>query len=208
MPARPIPLQEMKRATIILALVLAATGLIAGSAIGADAEPTAGARSQALDRDILKLLNATRVARGLRPLALSLDLRRAAAVHSRSMIDGGFFKHESRDGSPFNARVKRFYRLAGYDTWSVGENLLYSAAETNASAAIEAWLDSPAHRDNMLNPAWREVGIGSLFASSAGGTFRGEPTLVITMDLGVRSRSKPRKLAATRKVIPAFPAKA
>ena len=68
-----------------------------------------------------------------------------------------------------------------------GENILYNTADIDADNAIQAWLDSPPHRENMLNPDWREVGIGSVHASTAGGTFGGEPTWVITMDFGTRT---------------------
>ena len=69
-----------------------------------------------------------------------------------------------------------------------GENILYNTSDIDADhQAIQAWLDSPPHRENMLNPDWREVGIGSVHASTAGGTFGGEPTWVITMDFGTRT---------------------
>jgi len=188
----------MKRSTVLVVLLLAVTGSIAGSTSAADAAPVTTARLQALNNDILIGLNATRSSHGLRPLVLSANLQRSAATHSRSMLDGGFFEHQSRDGSSFATRLKRFYRSAGYDTWSVGENLLYSTSEIDATSAIEAWLNSPAHRENMLNPTWREVGIGSLSASTAGGIFGGEATWLITVDFGTRSASRSRKLAAPK----------
>jgi uncharacterized protein YkwD len=177
----------MKRATVLLAFVLAVTGLVSGStnASGASSAPTV--RLQTLNNDILTSLNATRVSKKLRPLVLSDDLQRAASAHSRSMLTNGFFQHESKDGSPFSARVKRYYVTVGYDSWSAGENLLYSTSEISAPAAIKAWLNSPMHRANMLSPAWHEVGIGAFYASAAGGTFGGEATWVITMDFGMRT---------------------
>ena len=190
-----MPAAEMKLATVLFALLIGVTGLIAGPASAAGAAPSATERLQALDHDILVRLNAARTAHGLRPLVLSSDLQRAAVAHSRSMLEAGFFAHDSRDGSPFVARVGSFYRSAGYHTWSVGENILYNTAEIDASTAMEAWLESPAHRENMLAPAWREVGIGSLHASAAGGAFSGEPTWVITMDFGTRSAGKSVKPA-------------
>ncbi len=178
----------MQRIPVTLcAMLLAVTGAIAGSASAADTAPAATVRLQALDHEILVRLNATRASHRLRPLVVSRQLEAAAVAHSRSMLAGGFFAHESRDGSPFVARVKRYYRSSGYTSWSAGENLLYNSARIDARTAIAAWLDSPGHRANMLAPAWREVGIGSLRASSAGGTFRGAPTWVITMDFGSRA---------------------
>ena len=184
----------MKRATVLFALLLAFSGLIAGQAGATGTAPAATERLQALEQGILSQLNAARVARGLRPLTLSNDLQSAAVSHSRSMLTNGFFEHDSRDGTSFFERVKRFYRAAGYDGWSVGENLLYNTAEMDASTAIEAWLDSPAHKKNMLAPGWRHVGIGALYASAAGGPFGGEPTWVITMDFGARSGGKAHTL--------------
>ena len=177
----------MKRAMVLFALLLAVTGLIAGQAGATATAPAATARLQTLEQDVVSRLNATRVSRGLRPLALSDDLQSAAVSHSRSMLADGYFEHESRDGSPFFVRVKRYYAAAGFDTWSVGENLLHTTGKVSAAQVIKAWLDSPSHRQNMLSPAWREVGIGALQANSAGGTFGGEQTLVVTMDFGGRS---------------------
>ena len=39
-----------------------------------------------------------------------------------------------------------------------GENLVYSLADVSADAAVEMWMDSPAHRANMLSRSWREIG--------------------------------------------------
>ena len=205
-----MPTLEMKRALILFVLLLAATGVIAGPAAASGSAPAATERLQALDHEILVRLNEARVAHGLRPLVLSDDLQDAAVSHSRAMLEGGFFAHESKDGSSFVARLKRHYRAAGYNAWSAGENLLYNTDAVDAATAIEAWLASPAHRENMLTAEWREVGIGSVHAASAGGTFGGEPTWVITVDFGTRTggtgntkpasqpatvRSKPRKEA-------------
>ena len=114
--------------------------MLAGSAAAATA-PATTVRLQTLDDEILVRLNATRVSHGLRPLVLSGQLRDAAVAHSRSMLEGGFFTHESRDGSPFVARVKRYYRSSGYASWSAGENLLYNTARIDARMAIEAWFE-------------------------------------------------------------------
>lgn len=177
----------MKRALVLITLVLAVTGSIAGRAGAAVTAPAAAERLQMLEEDILIRLNAIRSSHGLRPLALSDELRRAAGSHSRLMLADGFFAHQSSDGSPFFVRVKRYYAAAGFDQWSTGENLLYATGEVSAATAINAWLHSPSHRKNMLSPTWREVGIGALHASSAGGIFGGAPTAVITMDFGTRS---------------------
>jgi uncharacterized protein YkwD len=177
----------MKRAVVMLGLALVLTGAIAGPTRAADATPATMERLQALDAAVLIQLNATRVAHGLRPLVVSGQLETAAVAHSREMLEGGFFAHDTPGGSSFVQRLKHYYTPTGYSSWSAGENLIYSSAALDANQAIRVWLDSPSHRENMLDPTWHEVGIGSLYAPSAGGTFGGDPTWVITMDFGTRT---------------------
>jgi uncharacterized protein YkwD len=177
----------MKRAFLLLGLLLALSGAVAGTVGASDATPAATERLQALDGQILARLNATRAAHGLRPLAASDGLENAAVSHSRDLIQAGVFQHDSPDGTSFVQRLKHFYTPSGYASWMAGENILYNTANIDADTAIRAWLDSAPHRENMLNPDWREVGIGSVHASTAGGTFGGEPTWVITMDFGTRT---------------------
>ena len=171
----------------MLGLLLALSGVIAGTAHASDATPATTERLQTLDGQILTRLNATRAAHGLRPLVVSDGLENAAVTHSRELIQAGVFQHDSPDGTSFVQRLKHFYSPSGYSSWTAGENILYNTADIDADTAIRAWLDSPPHRENMLNPDWREVGIGSVHASTAGGTFGGAPTWVITMDFGART---------------------
>ena len=194
----------MKRALVLLVSLLALTSLLVGGTSAAVAAPTATERLPAIEQALLVKLNAIRVARGLRPLVSSSGLQDAAAFHSRTMLQIGFFKHESNDGTPFFVRVKRFYGATGYGQWSVGENLLYSGAELDAQALIDVWLESPAHRRNMLSSAWREVGIGAVYSDAAGGTYGGAPTWMITMDFGFRIRTGSKSqttLSVTRSTI-------
>ncbi len=177
----------MKRVTLLLVVVLSVAGALTGVAEAARSSKTAIVRQPDLDREILDRINAVRESHGLRELKMSTDLRNAATYHSLSMLEEGYFEHDSKDGTPFVVRLKRFYSAAGYDSWMAGENLVYNSAAMTAADAVRAWLGSPAHRENMLDPAWRETGIASAHASSAGGTFRGDPTWVVTMDFGARS---------------------
>lgn len=175
----------MKGGLIALVALLALAGLAAGRT---DAAPTT--RTVVLPRletGILAELNALRGAHGLRPLALSSGLRASARAHSRSMLESGAFRHGSAEGASFSDRIRHFYPSRGFRWWSVGENLVYQSGELAAADAIAAWLDSPGHRRNMLNPAWREVGVGAGYAASAPGDFLGEATSVATVDFGART---------------------
>ena len=125
---------------------------------------------RALELDVAARINAQRGARGLRPLRISRGLDAAAAYHSREMGLKGFFEHESLNGAPFWKRIERFYPM-GRSEWTVGENIFYETPDTSAASAVGEWMASPPHRQNILAPEWREIGIGAVhFASARGAT--------------------------------------
>ena len=169
---------------LIVVLGLATAPLATGSA-NASAQ-----REQALEQGILHEVNRVRVAHGLRPLTLSRGLQAAATFQSRALLTQGVFEHESPAGGAFGERLRRFYPVAGASAWSVGENLLWSRKGIDASAAVRLWLDSPTHRKIMLNPTWRESGVGALGAPSAPGVYASAgAVVVVTIDFGSRSPS-------------------
>jgi uncharacterized protein YkwD len=174
----------MTRALFTLVLVLALAG---GAAARSNA---AGGSADVADLEaaILDEVNAARAAHGLRPLVTSRGLKAAARAHSRAMLASGAFRHDSADGTAFSERIRRFYPSRGFDSWSVGENLLFSTDELAAAGAVAAWLDSSSHRRNMLSPAWRDVGVGVWRAAAAPGDFGGANASVITVDFGSRRR--------------------
>jgi len=149
----------------------------------------APARSDAaanqLEHLVLVELNSVRRTHGLPPLRASALLSAAAENHSRAMGRFGFFAHESRDGSPFHERVRQFYGPKD-ERWSVGENLLWSTAGIAAKKAIDLWMRSPGHRENILTPRWREIGLAAVSVAGAPGVFGGRDVVIVTTDFGVR----------------------
>ena len=87
------------------------------------------------------------------PLAWNERLARAALGHSTNMAEGHYFSHIEKDGSDPAARASR----AGYVWRAVGENIVsgYSTPED----AVAAWLDSPGHCANIMNPNYTETGV-------------------------------------------------
>jgi uncharacterized protein YkwD len=158
------------------------------------AAPTAAPRSSAkverrapLEAAVVKALNQVRIGAGLKPLRMSPSLRSAARGHSQSMLQLGFFSHESADGTAFNERIRRHYTNRGWRLWSVGEALLASPGTTaDPAAVVEAWLESPPHRAIILSPTWRDAGIGALYAADAPREFGDTETIVVTADFGLR----------------------
>jgi uncharacterized protein YkwD len=173
-------------ALVALALTLMlAAGVSAGTAA---APPTRSLTAvNTLEVQVLVELNAIRRKHGLAPLKLSTPLNAAADAHTRAMGTHGFFAHDSRDGTEFWQRVRRFYGPSGYRSWSVGENLLWSSGTLSAKAAARMWMGSAGHRKNILNARWREIGLGAVALRSAPGVYGGRDVVIITTDFGVRS---------------------
>jgi uncharacterized protein YkwD len=141
-----------------------------------------------LNASILVRLNAVRASRGLRRLTVSTGLAAAARLHSREMAVSGLFQHESPDGTPFFRRVRRFYGPNGYRSWSIGETLVYEPSTATAADIVTAWLDSPPHRQILLDPSWHEIGISAVLDTGATGDFAGQDSTIVTADFGVRDR--------------------
>ena len=173
----------------ILALAIALTLLsVFAAGAGATAKPVSTlAAADQLEGQVLIELNRIRRQHGLTPVRLSRPLSMAADTHSRAMGTYGFFEHESRDGSEFWKRVQRFYSPDGYQSWSVGENLLWSSGDLSAAAALKLWMNSPGHRKNILTARWREIGLSALQVRAAPGVYGGRDVVIITTDFGVRS---------------------
>ncbi len=185
------------RRIALLFTILSAVSAVGVSSSGA--APASTERLPAVETGILHRLNVVRTANGLRPLVVSGALQDAAVSHSRAMLLGGFFEHDSPDGTSFSTRLRKFYSPKGYDTWSVGENLLFASSVVTPAETIEAWMESPEHRDNMLTGRWRDVGIAALQATTAPGAFGGEQTFLVTMDFGTRGRRTTSGAALTTK---------
>ena len=170
---------------VVLAVALLATFVAAPTAA-----PDSSTRVEPrllLESAVVREMNRARAASGLRPVRSSPSLRTAARSHSRSMLEHGFFSHDSVDGTAFSDRIRRYYTSRGWRTWSVGETLLASpTAAGDAKAIVAAWLGSPPHRDVILDPTWRDAGIGALYAATAPNEYRGGETIVVTADFGMR----------------------
>jgi uncharacterized protein YkwD len=169
-------------------MVCLATLAVALAATPAFAQRTAGTQTdmQGLAHGVLFELNRIRSEHGLAPLTLNSQLSDAARQHTSEMIADGYFAHESYGGGAFWKRMTSYIRAAK-SSWSVGENLLWSAGDTDPQTALQLWMASPEHRHNILTPDWRQIGISAIYADSAPGTYDGNPVTVITTDFGVRT---------------------
>jgi uncharacterized protein YkwD len=170
----------------ILAAAVAAFAALAGSADAPSASTRPAVSLDSLSKGVLADVNALRKSRGLTALRISASLTAAAAQHSTEMARVGYFAHESADGSAFDKRLARFYPMGPRHFWSVGENLVWAAPDLSADKALELWMNSPPHRENLLTSRWREIGISAVHVDSAPGSYGGGPATIITTDFGVR----------------------
>lgn len=120
-----------------------------------------------LEAAVLALTNQERQRAGLAPLRLNPRLQNAARHHAANMARLNRLAHTlaEADLPDLAGRLSRY----GYSYLLAGENVAWNYA--SASAVMAAWMGSPAHRANILNPTFTEIGVA--VASNA----RGEPYL-------------------------------
>lgn len=107
-----------------------------------------------LENEVIRLVNVERTKRGLAPLTANWELSRVARYKSMDMKNKGYFSHTSPTyGSPFQM-MQHFgivYRTAG-------ENI--AMGQRTPQEVMNAWMNSPGHRANILKPDYKEIGVG------------------------------------------------
>ena len=137
-------------------LVIACCLLLpAGAAQAAPADPVIDPQELALCQQI----NTYRAQNGRAPLKLSIALTRAARWLSSDMASNDFFDHDDSLGRGFSRRLTVF----GYRGATRGENVAGGA--TTATETLQQWKASAPHRRNMLNRAYKVLGVGHAYGA-------------------------------------------
>lgn len=110
--------------------------------------------SATMQKELLVHLNAERKARGLPALVLSAKLDKAAQGHACDNARRKSISHTSSDGGTLKTRLRR----AGYSFRTAAENTGRGFA--TGARAVQWWMHSPKHKDNILLRKAREVGVG------------------------------------------------
>ncbi len=110
----------------------------------------------------LKHINLQRAINGVGLLTPNRRLSDAAQKHAEQMARRDFVDHQSPDGRSLQDRIA----TAGYSWRVLAENL--SAGQPSPENTVQSWMTSLAHRNNMLNPDYRELGIGYAVPSKEG----------------------------------------
>jgi uncharacterized protein YkwD len=134
-------------------------------------------------RAILCLHNEIRAQHGLNALRQNKRLRKAAVGHSRDMVRHDYFEHTTPHGVTMLDRILRSRYVREDQGWALGENLAWgTGAYGTPRGAVEAWMESAGHRENILHGVYRDVGIGVVLgvpgSKAVGATY--------TLDFGVR----------------------
>jgi uncharacterized protein YkwD len=113
------------------------------------------------ERRLMAMVNRERRARGLSPLILDASLQLFARQHAREMALRGYLGHRSVSGQTLRARLAPYLRPGT----RIGENV---AMVRTIDEGHRAFIASPAHLENMLDPKFRRVGIGVTTAGDMG----------------------------------------
>jgi uncharacterized protein YkwD len=191
------------RKALILALLMAipAVGALAPAAAGAAESSCPSANTNVaqiplgdFDNSVLCVLNERRAEYGLAPLTSNSLLRDAAWIYATSMLSGQFYGHQGcLDGRNRCSTPIGRLRLLGYIrpgwAWVVGENLRGAYPETSTpSAVVQAWMESPVHRVEVLKARFREVGVASVRGLTNG--FPYTEGVTVAAEFGFRKKRK------------------
>ncbi len=130
--------------------------------------------------EVIRLTNEKRTANGLLPLSENSVLSNAAIAKGNDMFAKGYWAHFAPDGtSPWS-----FFLSFGYKYKYAGENLARDFSDSTST--VTAWMNSPTHRENILNPNYREMGVGVV-----NGNLSGSDTTVVVQFFGAPLAGQP-----------------
>lgn len=122
----------------------------------------AKSNGEALSADnIMAATNAQRSSQNLHPLVTNEKLNASACAKLDNMVQDGYWAHDNPNGTtPWS-----FIEAAGYKYQSAGENLAYGQMST--PEVMEAWMNSPKHKENIVDTKWMEQGVCVKYVSFA-----------------------------------------
>ena len=118
------------------------------------------------------------------------------------MINQGYFEHTSPAGLTFIDRIEATGYMRGARSWVVGENLVWGTGPLSTpQALVTAWMNSPPHRENLLRPTFREIGIAAVAGTPvSSGDLTG---VTVSSEYGYRTFAARARRARRRRAGPA-----
>lgn len=160
---RPHLIRRYGLAAVFVAVVVSQLGYnvsTTGSVLGDQASISTAA--------LLEGTNDARQTQGLHGLRLNQKLNQAAYLKGKDMFTEQYWAHVS----PTGTKPWKWFADAGYNYSEAGENLAKNFR--TAEATTTAWLNSPEHRANILDPHYKDVGFAVV-----SGTLHDQPTTIV-----------------------------
>lgn len=134
----------------------------------------------------LCLVNRERLIHGEQALIANAKLERSAQGHTLSMVDEDYFSHYNPDGETPAQRMRASgYIYSSRIGYEIGENIAWGTLSlATPKAIVQAWMQSPGHRENILDRNYRETAIGVL-PKVPSAFSEGEQGAIYTQDFGV-----------------------
>lgn len=125
---------------------------------GGAAQTPTQPEADGLTAEVIRLVNAERAKEGLAPLETFDSLTQAAAIRAPELAES--FSHTRPDGSSCSTALDETGASRGAHV--IGENIAYG--QSTAAGVVAAWMNSPGHRANILNPDFTHIGVGHFTA--------------------------------------------
>jgi len=134
------------------------------------------------EKGIIEWTNKQREKYGLAPLKENPLLDETALAKVEDMFENQYFAHESPSGEGVSNLAKKF----GYDFLLIGENLAMGNFSSDEDLVL-AWMESPGHRENILNEKYQEIGV-----AVKKGIFEGKEVWIAVQHFGLPSSFCPK----------------
>lgn len=109
---------------------------------------------RAMEEEVVRLVNEERAKYGLHPLEIDETLMELSKEKSKDMANNNYFSHTSPTyGSPFD-----MIKNSGITYNFAGENI--ASMGMSSQGVVNGWLNSKGHRENILNPNYKYIGVG------------------------------------------------
>ena len=136
---------------------------------------------------VIARTNTYRTQHGCPPLTRDAALTQAAQEHSEDMAMHDFVNHTNSTGGDIGSRI----RAAGYSYTTFGENIAWG--QRSPEQVVDMWFNetapNDAHRKNILNCAFRDIGVGYVYLADDPGKITAHTYW--TEDLGARAKPAP-----------------
>lgn len=161
-----------------------ATAPTVGPCTNTNMMPTSSNLDQ-IENATLCLVNKQRVVNGLEPLKENAKLDQAASYHSADMVANNYFDHTGSAGDTLESRLERVAYIPSGWSYMLGENIATATGSLATPASIvNAWMNSPEHRANILTADFQASGVGVAIGVPAQFDQDGLPGATYTQDFG------------------------